>query len=202
MVVVIDYGMGNLRSVQKALYFLKAKAVVSGSPRVIKKADRIILPGVGNFGMAVKELEKRGIFSLIKASIGEGTLFLGICLGMQLLFKTSEEAPGVSGFDIIEGAVKKFPAGKPIPHMGWNSIYKSAKNRRLSFLKSIKNGSFFYFAHSYYCAPENKDTILTRTNYGLEFPSSLHKDNVWAVQFHPEKSQELGLKLLNNFLSL
>jgi len=202
MVVIINYGMGNLRSVYKAVLSLGTKTVISGDLKVIKKAKKIILPGVGHFSKAVGELKKRRVFSLIKNKIKDKTPFLGICLGMQLLFKTSEEAPGVAGFDIIKGEVKKFSSSRlTIPHMGWNSIYKRTGNSPF-MLKGIKNGSFFYFAHSYYCKPQRKDVILTTTGYGVKFVSSLHKDNIWAVQFHPEKSQKLGLKLLSNFLSL
>lgn len=194
--------MGNLRSVYKAVLSLKADAVISGSRKVIDKANKIILPGVGHFSKAAKELKKRGIFSLIREKIEGKTPFLGICLGMQLLFDRSEEAPGVDGFGIFKGEVKKFPPGKlTIPHMGWNSIHKRPGNPPF-ILKGIKNGSFFYFAHSYYCKPKRKDIILTTTDYGIKFASSLHKDNIWAVQFHPEKSQKLGLMLLRNFLSL
>ena len=203
MVVIIDYGMGNLMSVYKAVLSLKTKAVVSGNYKIIERADKIILPGVGHFGKAVRELKKRGIFSVIKNKIKGKTLFLGICLGMQLLFKHSEEDHGVNGFDVVEGKVKKFPSKRlTIPHMGWNSIKKKISVKTPLLLSGIKNGSFFYFAHSYYCKPEKKENILTATDYGIEFASSLHKDNIWAVQFHPEKSQRLGLKLLNNFLSL
>jgi len=203
MVVIINYGMGNLRSVHKAVLSSGTKAFISEDCKVISKADKIILPGVGHFGKAAKELKKRGAFSLIKKKIEDKTPFLGICLGMQLLFGYSEEAPGVEGFGIIKGKVKKFPPGKlTIPHMGWNTISKNTKNRYPSLLKGIKDNSFFYFAHSYYCRPQRKDIVLTTTYYGIEFASSVHKDNIWAVQFHPEKSQELGLKLLSNFLSL
>ena len=203
MVVIVDYGMGNLNSVYKAVLSLGAKVAVSKGCSAIKRADKIILPGVGHFGRAVRELKKRKLFSLIKEKIKCGTPFLGICLGMQLLFKHSDEAPEAEGFDIIKGQVKRFSSKELIiPHMGWNSVSKNARNRHLPLLRGIKNGSFFYFAHSYYCKPESRDVVLTVTNYGLDFVSSVHKDNIWAVQFHPEKSQKSGLKLLSNFLSL
>ena len=203
MVVIVNCGMGNLRSVRKAVLSSGTKALISGNYKAINKADKIILPGVGHFAKAAKELKRRGIFSLIKEKIESKTPFLGICLGMQLLFKHSEEAPGIEGFGIIKGKVKKFSLSRlTIPHMGWNTISRNAKNRYSSLLKGIKDDSFFYFAHSYYCKPQEENTILTTTHYGTEFASSVHRDNIWAVQFHPEKSQKLGLKLLNNFLSL
>ncbi|NQT28873.1 MAG: imidazole glycerol phosphate synthase subunit HisH [Candidatus Omnitrophica bacterium] len=204
MIVIVDYGMGNLKSVENSALFLGKKVKVSSSPASINKAKRIIFPGVGHFGPAVKELKKRKLFDLLKKRIAEDVPFLGICLGMQLLFEKSQEAPGLGGLGIIKGEVKKF-TGKNliVPHMGWNQIKiknLKRKTKNGNIFKGIKDGSYFYFAHSYYCKPENSKVILTTTSYGSEFASSLHKDNVWAVQFHPEKSQELGLKVFNNFL--
>jgi imidazole glycerol phosphate synthase glutamine amidotransferase subunit len=172
---------------------------VSGSAATIAKASRIIFPGVGNFSKAMSELKKRKILHTLKEKIGDGTPFLGICLGMQLLLETSQEAPGIKGLGVIKGKVKKFSSKNLIvPHMGWNQV-KAKKNK---LFKGVSNNSFFYFAHSYYCEPKDKKVILSTTNYGLEFASSLYKDNVWAVQFHPEKSQQLGLKVFSNFLKL
>ena len=206
MIVIVDYGMGNLKSVENSALFLGKKVKVSSSPATIKKAKKIIFPGVGHFHRAVKELKKRKLFCLLKKKIEEGVPFLGICLGMQLLLEKSQEAPGVKGLGIIKGEVKKF-TGKEliVPHMGWNQIVfdkesKQSKDREL--FKGIKDGSFFYFAHSYYCKPKNSEIILVTTAYGNSFASALHKENVWAVQFHPEKSQKLGLKVFNNFLKI
>jgi len=177
---------------------------VSSSPSIIKKAKKIIFPGVGHFGRAVKELKKRKLFNLLKKRIAEGVPFLGICLGMQLLLEKSQEAPGVRGLGVIRGEVKKITDKNLIvPHMGWNQIkIKSLKGKTKNgnIFKGIKDGSYFYFAHSYYCKPKESKVILAATSYGSKFASALHKDNVWAVQFHPEKSQELGLKVFNNFL--
>jgi glutamine amidotransferase len=206
MIVVIDYGMGNLRSVYKAAQFLNFSLKISDSAAIIKKAKKIIFPGVGNFGQAVYELKKRKIFEVLKEQINKGIPFLGICLGMQLLLEESEEAKGVKGLAVIKGKVKLFSNKKMIvPHMGWNEVTQSVKRKAQSekdLFRGIKDRSYFYFAHSYYCKPKDKNVILTTTNYGIKFISSLHKDNIWAVQFHPEKSQKLGLKVFKNFLDL
>ncbi len=208
MIVIVDYGMGNIMSVAKAIRWLGRKVEVTDSPKVVKKAEKIILPGVGHFSRAMKELKKRHLLDIFKDKIEEKTPFLGICLGMQLLFKYSEEAKNLHGLGIIEGEVKKFPFSHlTIPHMGWNKVYinynhSDIKRSAPSLLKSIPNQSYFYFAHSYYCRVEDKSCILTTTLYGIKFVSSFHRDNIWGVQFHPEKSQRLGLKLLDNFLKL
>jgi len=206
MIVIVDYGMGNLKSVANAAIFLGKKVKVSGSANIIERAKKIIFPGVGNFAQAVKELKKRKIFCLLKEKIDAGTPFLGICLGMQLLLQESEEAPRVKGLGAIGGEVKRFKSKNLIvPHMGWNQIKIKAKHqtpKTKNLFRGVKDGSFFYFAHSYYCESQSKDVILSTTNYGVEFVSALAKENIWAVQFHPEKSQKLGLKVFNNFLNL
>ncbi len=199
MIVIIDYGMGNLRSVQKAGEHLGKKLRVTDSPAIINKAKKIIFPGVGNFKEAVRELKKRKIFDVLTGRIKEGVPFFGICLGMQLLLEKSEEAPGVKGLGVIRGKVRKFDEKKMIvPHMGWNEISFKAS----SLFKGIPDRSYFYFANSYYCDIAEKDTVLSTTKYGIDFPSACRKENIWGVQFHPEKSQKLGLKLFNNFLTL
>jgi len=199
MIVIIDYGMGNLRSVQKAGEHLGKKLRVTDSPAIINKAKKIIFPGVGNFKEAVRELKKRKIFDVLTGRIKEGVPFFGICLGMQLLLEKSEEAPGVKGLGVIKGKVRKFDERKMIvPHMGWNEISFKAS----SLFKGIPDRSYFYFANSYYCDIAEKDTVLSTTKYGIDFPSACRKENIWGVQFHPEKSQKLGLKLFNNFLTL
>ncbi len=207
MVVVVDYGMGNLRSVAKAITACgEQKMRVSGTPSVVNKAKKIILPGVVHLGKTAKELKRKKLFFLIKQRINEGVPFFGICVGMQLLFKESEEAPGVQGLGVIKGKVKRFNAKKLIvPHMGWNQV-KIQKGEGMTkadrLFKGVRNESFFYFAHSYYCRPSSRRWILASTAYGVEFASCVHKDNVWGIQFHPEKSQQLGLKVLKNFLCL
>ncbi len=204
MVVVIDCGMGNLKSVARAVEFLGARVKVTDSVSLIKKARKLILPGQGHFGKAVKELKKRRIFNIIKERIKEGVPFLGICLGMQVLFSRSEEAPGVKGMAIFDGLVKKFSSYRLIvPHMGWNRIkFMPSTRSRSDIFRDLPDGSFFYFAHSYYCIPSDDSVIVTYTDYGRLFCSSLNRGNVWAVQFHPEKSQQVGLQLVSNFLAM
>ena len=206
MIVVIDYGMGNLKSVQKAGEHLGKNLRVTDFPAIIKKAKKIIFPGVGNFKQAVKELKKRKIFDVLVGRIKEGVPFFGICLGMQLLLEASEEAPGVKGLGVLKGKVKKFNERRIIvPHMGWNQIRitnQKSKIKNDKLFKGITDGSYFYFAHSYYCDITEDDAMLATTKYGMSFPSACCKKNIWGVQFHPEKSQKLGLKLFKNFLNL
>lgn len=199
MIAIIDYGMGNLRSVTNALARLGADAVVTRDKGAIEKSGAIILPGVGAFGKCIENLEKYGLLSFIRETILGGKQYLGICLGMQVLFESSEEAPGVSGMGIIKGTVPRFTAGLKVPHMGWNSleVIKTSK-----ILRGIGSGEYFYFVHSYYCLPEEEGIVATRTQYGNNFASSIEKENIFACQFHPEKSQSVGLKLLQNFISL
>ncbi|MDP3791034.1 MAG: imidazole glycerol phosphate synthase subunit HisH [Candidatus Omnitrophota bacterium] len=199
MIVVIDYGMGNLHSVRKALEVMGARVKVSSNPEDIKKAEKIVFPGVGSFGEAMKELKLRKLITPIKDAIAQGKPFLGLCLGLQLLFEKSEEAPGVKGLGILRGEVKRFKLKSlKIPHMGWNVI----KGHGAGILKGVPSGSYMYFVHSYYAAPKNKKDILTTTDYGIDFTSGVRKDNVYALQFHPEKSQAVGLKILGNFVRL
>jgi glutamine amidotransferase len=195
--------MGNLRSVAKAVESLGKRVKVTDSKEAVKKAKKIIFPGVGHFGKAVRELKRRGIFQILKRKIKEGTPFLGICLGMQLLLEKSQEAPYEKGLGVIKGEARRFSLKDLIvPHMGWNRVdFKKDKKSTPELFCGIKNNSYFYFAHSYYCKLK-EDLVAGFTNYGIDFISFFNKDNIWAVQFHPEKSQKLGLKLLNNFLNL
>lgn len=199
MIAVIDYGMGNLRSVTNALERLGADVTITGDKKTIMSAKAIILPGVGAFGKCMENLEKRGLIDCIKESIDKGKQYLGICLGMQVLFETSEETPGVMGMGILKGTVPRFTGELKVPHMGWNSV-NIAKETRI--LQGIETGEHFYFVHSYYCLPIDKTIVATTTPYGGEFTSSVQKDNIFACQFHPEKSQKAGLKLLGNFINL
>lgn len=199
MIAIIDYGMGNLKSVTNALEKLGADAVVTRDKKVIKAARAIILPGVGAFGKCIENLEKLELLSFIKETIEEGKQYLGICLGMQVLFESSEEAPGIAGMGVLKGTVPRFTGNIKIPHMGWNNI-KIVKEAEI--LQGIENSEYFYFVHSYYCSPEDKGIVATTTPYGEEFASSVQKDNIFACQFHPEKSQGVGLKLLQNFINL
>ncbi|OIO34427.1 MAG: imidazole glycerol phosphate synthase subunit HisH [Candidatus Omnitrophica bacterium CG1_02_40_15] len=204
MITIIDYGMGNLRSVQKAFEKFCSNVIVSSSAKDILKADKVILPGVGAFKVAMDELKKRDLIGPIKDSIKKGKPFLGICLGMQLLFSESEEGGRVKGLDIIEGKVRRFKEryGLKIPHMGWNKIRTTNDERRTTILDRVEDGSYMYFVHSYYAAPKDKDVILCETDYGGNFTSGVRKGNVYGFQFHPEKSQSVGLKIIENFVKL
>jgi len=201
VIAVVDYGMGNLRSVSKALEHVGAKVKVSDRAQDLKEASGIVLPGVGAFKDAVRNLKGKGLWEAIVKEVERGKPLLGICLGLQLLFEKSYEFGKNEGFGFIKGEVVKFelPKEYKIPHMGWNQVYRRKES---SLLKGIKEGDFFYFVHSYYVKPEERETILTETDYGIYFTSSVEKDNVFGVQFHPEKSQRVGLKLLENFLRI
>jgi glutamine amidotransferase len=199
LIAVIDYGMGNLKSVTNALEKLGADAVVTRDKQVIKASKAIILPGVGAFGKCIENLVNLELLDFIKETIGEGKQYLGICLGMQVLFESSEEAPGIAGMGVLKGTVPRFTGNIKIPHMGWNNI-KIVKETEI--LRGIENSEYFYFVHSYYCSPEDKGIVATTTTYGEEFVSSVQKDNIFACQFHPEKSQKVGLQLLQNFVNL
>ena len=194
--------MGNIHSVNKALESCGAKTQVTNNPEDIQIADKVILPGVGAFNDAMDELKKQNLIKAIKNHINNKKPFLGICLGMQLLFEESKEANDSKGLSILKGVVKKFKnlKGLKVPHMGWNQL--KIKNKTCPLLKNIANNSYVYFCHSYYPQPENTKIIATTTDYGLDFTSVIWQDNVYGAQFHPEKSQETGLKILRNFVDL
>lgn len=198
MIAIVDYGMGNLKSVSNALRKLGGDFIITREKDVIKDSDAIILPGVGAFGRCIENLKKFDIFDLLKDLIMNDKRYLGICLGMQVLFDTSEEAPGIGGMGVISGSVLKFGGSVKVPHMGWNSIEIQKEN---PVFKGIKSGEHYYFVHSYYCKPK-EDVTATTTFYGEEFASSVQKGGLFACQFHPEKSQRAGIRLLNNFLEL
>jgi glutamine amidotransferase len=201
VIAVVDYGMGNLRSVSKALEHVGAPVKVTSNPQDLKDARGIVLPGVGAFKDAVNNLKNLGLWNAIISEVEKGKPLLGICLGLQLLFEKSYEFGETKGLGLIEGEVVKFnlPAEYKIPHMGWNQIYKRKESK---LLEGIKEGEFFYFVHSYYVKPAKKDVTLTETDYGIYFTSSVEFENVFATQFHPEKSQKVGLKLLSNFVKI
>jgi glutamine amidotransferase len=202
MIVIVDYGMGNLRSVQKAFQKVGQEALITSDPDKVLQALKVVLPGVGAFGNCMTNLKERHLIDPIYRFIETGNPFLGICLGLQLLFTESEEG-GVKGLDIVKGRVKRFDfrnKGLKVPHMGWNNIkIKNKKSKIKSILGGVPDGSYFYFVHSYYVEPDDKSVITATTEYGLEFASIVSKDNIYGTQFHPEKSQELGLKILKNF---
>lgn len=198
-ITVIDYGMGNLRSVSKALEHLGGKVTVSSDPADIEKADKIVLPGVGAFGDAAAELKRQNLLAPLQQAILNKKPFLGICLGLQLLFKTSEESPEGEGLNAIAGKVQLFRSKKvKIPQMGWNTVTWQQDH---PLIKNVPTNSYFYFVHSYYAAPEQKDVSLGQTTYGEEtFTSVVAHENIFATQFHPEKSQKAGLEILKNFI--
>ncbi|HUU30233.1 MAG TPA: imidazole glycerol phosphate synthase subunit HisH [archaeon] len=199
MINIIDFKMGNLRSVEKAFHHLGFEAAISQEPRDIPGASHLVLPGDGAFGKSMQHIREMGFEDPIREFISSGRPFLGICVGFQLLFGTSEEMGIHKGFGLFQGAVKKFPKGRKIPHMGWNQV----SWRRISALSAgIPDNSYFYFVHSYYAAATDPDNILGTTDYGINFVSVAGQRNIFAVQFHPEKSQEAGLRLLKNFAEI
>ena len=201
MIAIIDYGMGNLMSVQNAFTAVGYKTVITDDLNQIKKASALVLPGVGAFRDAIKSLKDKKIDEELIEATRRGKPFLGICLGMQLLQTFSEEGGFFEGINIISGKVKKLPSSVKCPHLGWNKIkftHNSYHNINPIF-KGVLDGSYFYFVHSYYCEVDNRKIIYSTTDYGLVFASSIWKDNLFGVQFHPEKSSTLGLKILKNF---
>ncbi len=200
MIAIIDYGAGNLHSVKNALDFLGAQCVVTGNANEILKADKVILPGVGSFGDALFSLRKNGLDKVVKTVAQNGTPLLGICLGLQMMFEESEESPGVEGLGIFKGKVVKIPdTGLKIPHMGWNNI---TLTRDSALLGSKNNSPYVYFVHSYYLTTPQKDIVSAYTEYGERLAIAVEKDNVFATQFHPEKSGDAGMEILKNFINL
>ena len=206
MIAIIDYDMGNLLSVLKAFEKLGAEATITRDPDAIKDASHVVLPGVGAFKDCMANLERFSLIEPIKEACASGKPFLGICLGLQLLFDKGFEQGEHDGLGIIKGKVIRFPEPHheaasefKVPHMGWNTV----KKRKASLLMNgIEENEYFYFVHSYYALPEDPSIVLTTTDYGVEFASSIEKDNIMACQFHPEKSQRMGLRLLQNFIGV
>ena len=201
MIAIIDYDAGNLKSVEKALKYLGQDVIVSRDSSEILQADKVILPGVGSFGDAMNNLDKFGLVDTIKKVTGNGTPFLGICLGLQLLFKESDETPGAEGLDILPGKILKIPAkdGFKIPHMGWNSLDIKPGAR---LFKGLEGNPYVYFVHSYYLKAADEGIVAATTEYTTHIHASVESGNVFACQFHPEKSSDVGLKILKNFASL
>ncbi|OGW85524.1 MAG: imidazole glycerol phosphate synthase, glutamine amidotransferase subunit [Omnitrophica bacterium RIFCSPHIGHO2_02_FULL_46_11] len=201
---IVDYGMGNLRSVSKAIEHLGGTVYVGSDQKKLSRAAKLILPGVGAFGQAIQELKKRRLMDVILEFAERKKPLFGICLGLQLFFDSSAENPGVKGLGIWKGTVCGFNARKhptlKIPHMGWNQV--SFKRRSLPIVAKLKDNGYFYFVHSYYAKPKDSRLICGETNYGIKFPALLGAENIFAVQFHPEKSQRLGLQILKNFIRL
>jgi glutamine amidotransferase len=199
MIAIIDYGMGNLRSVQKAIERLGYEAVVTSDPETVKRAEGVILPGVGAFGDAMDNLKQLGMIEAIKQVTEEGTPFLGICLGMQLLFSTSDEHGMHAGLDLIPGHVRRFQGDFKIPHMGWNSLTLHTPS---PILEQVKNGDYVYFVHSYYVDPADRRVVIASTDYHGEVPAMVQQNNIFGIQFHPEKSSDVGMQMLKNFARL
>ena len=201
MIAIIDYDAGNIKSVEKALQKLNAEVVITKDAEEILRADKVILPGVGAFGDAMDNLKKYGLDKVIHQVVEKGTPFLGICLGLQLLFERSDETPGAIGLGILEGEVLRIPDkdNLKIPHMGWNSLHLQNQGR---LFQGISEQSYVYFVHSYYLKAKDADIVKATTDYGVNIHASVEKGNVFACQFHPEKSSEVGLQILKNFVEL
>lgn len=201
MIAIIDYDAGNLKSVEKAFDYLGQEAVISRDRDEILAADKVVLPGVGSFGDAMDKIRKYNLENTIYDVVDKKTPFLGICLGLQLLFKNSDETPGATGLGILDGDILRIPdaPGLKIPHIGWNSL-ELTNNGRL--YKDIANQSYVYFVHSYYLKARDESIVKASTEYGTHIHASVEKDNVFACQFHPEKSSEVGLTILRNFAEL
>jgi len=202
MIAIVDYGMGNIHSVKKALESMGAQTIVTDNPKDLSRAEKIVFPGVGSFGDAVVELKKRSLDTAIKKQVESGKIFLGICLGMQVLFEKSMESHKAAGLGLLKGSVDKFEASQKlkVPHMGWNQITKTSNDCRL--LKDMPDNSYVYFCHSYYVNPADKKIIAASCDYGDNFAAVVWKDNLYGLQFHPEKSQAAGLKIVKNFVEM
>jgi imidazole glycerol-phosphate synthase subunit HisH len=198
VIAIVDYGMGNLKSVTNAFAKLGVDVTITSNRAVLEGARAMVLPGVGAFGKCMENLHALGLSDFVEDWIGSDRLYMGICLGMQILFQSSEEAPGVKGLGIIGGRVLRFRGDMKVPHMGWNSV---AFVQESEMFEGIRDGEFFYFVHSYYCRPDDPVTA-TSTTYGIDFASSIQRGNLFACQFHPEKSQKVGLRMLQNFVDL
>lgn len=201
MIAIVDYDAGNLKSVSKALDALGQENRITGDPKEILSADKVILPGVGSFGDAMTQLKKRGLDLVLKETAEKGTPLLGICLGLQVLFESSEESPGVEGLGILKGHILRIPdsEGLKIPHVGWNSLHLQNEGR---LFKGLKEDSYVYFVHSYYLKAAEEEIVKATTEYGVTIHASVEKDNVFACQFHPEKSSTVGAKILTNFAAI
>lgn len=200
MTAIIDYGAGNLMSVKKALDHIGAANFITSSPSEIAAADSVILPGVGSFGDAMAAMERSGLVEAVRAAALSGKPFLGICLGLQLLFGESEESPGAHGLGVLQGKISRIPAslGLKVPHMGWNSVCISPGSR---LFDGVQNGEYFYFVHSYYLNGANAADVAATAQYGVTIQCAAERGNLFATQFHPEKSGAAGLKVLKNFVS-
>jgi glutamine amidotransferase len=200
MIAIVDYGVGNLRSVQKALERVGATAIVTANPADLDTARGIVLPGVGAFGDGMEHLRARGLVDPVLQQVDRAKPLLGICLGMQLLFEESEEMGHHQGLGLLPGQVVRFPEGElKVPHIGWNQLHKTGNNPARALLAGVTTGAYAYFVHSYYAQPDDASDIVATTEYGPVFASVVGRDRIFGAQFHPEKSQEVGLRLLQNY---
>ena len=201
MISIIDYDAGNIKSVEKAIQFLGKSCVITKDKDQILSSDKVILPGVGSFGDAMKRLKEYGLDKTIYDAIDKGIPFLGICLGLQLLYESSDESPNMTGLGILKGKILRIPdsPGLKIPHMGWNSLNVKANK---TLFKGIETDPYVYFVHSYYLKADNEDEVAATTDYSVRIDAGVEKDNIYACQFHPEKSSSVGLKILDNFIKL
>ena len=201
MIAIIDYDAGNIKSVEKAMLLLGQEVKITRDKEEILNADKVILPGVGAFGDAMGKLHQYGLVEVIKEVVKKGTPFIGICLGLQLLFESSDETPGVEGLGILKGKILRIPdcEGLKIPHMGWNSLKFPVEGR---LFKGLPEDSYVYFVHSYYLAAEDEGIVTATTEYSTLIHASVEQDNVFACQFHPEKSSDVGIQILKNFVEL
>lgn len=195
-VAIIDYGVGNLRSVEKAFAAMGCDAVVSDDERVLRTAERLVLPGVGAFASCMKGLRERGFDSVVQERAATGTPLLGICVGMQMLFEVSDEFGTTEGLGLLRGRVRRFENNLVVPQVGWNRIHQKQQH---GLFEGVADGSFCYFVHSFYCEPRDADLSVGETEYGVKYASVVARDNIYGVQFHPEKSQHVGLQMLKNF---
>lgn len=195
-VAIIDYGVGNLRSVEKAFAATGSVATISSDEKVLRQAERLVLPGVGAFGACMNALTERGFDELVRERVAAGTPLLGVCVGMQMLFEESEEFGTSRGLALLHGRVRRFADGLVVPQVGWNQIRQRVPH---PLFEGIKDDTFFYFVHSYYCEPADAQVVLGETDYGVAYASAVAHENLCGVQFHPEKSQKAGLRLLSNF---
>ena len=201
MVAIVDYDAGNIKSVEKALQFLGQEPVVTRDKETLLQAEKVIVPGVGAFGDAMGKMHQYGLVEVLREIAAKGTPLLGICLGLQLFFESSEETPGVEGLGLLPGKIVRIPdkEGFKIPHMGWNSIQINPASR---LLKGIEEGAYVYFVHSYYLQAENEADVAATTDYVVNIHAAAEHENIFATQFHPEKSGEIGLRILKNFIEL
>jgi len=201
MIAIIDYDAGNIKSVEKALHFIGEEAILTRDSAKILAADKIILPGVGNFGDAMHNLHKYDLPVIIKEAVNRQIPFLGVCAGLQLLFESSEESPGIKGLGLLHGAILRIPAndGLKIPHMSWNSLHLQNNGRLFA---GISEEEYVYFVHSYYLKAKDESIVKATTQYGVNIHASVESDNIFGCQFHPEKSSSVGLKILKNFATI